>query len=232
LQVAIYSRVSTTQQNDDAQYEELAALCARCGWEITNVYREKVSGTKSADARPELKKLLTAARQRRFDKVVVWSADRLGRSMRHLVSVLGELNDCGVHVFSYKQGIDTSTPMGSMLWQFLGIFAEFEHGIRRERQALGIARAKARGVRFGRRPISRAKSEEILSLRNQGMGINRIARTLRVGTGTVCRTLETVGDRAAMPNPAPIRLEAQQIGATQEGRARLSTTSAQAEPLL
>jgi DNA invertase Pin-like site-specific DNA recombinase len=77
-----------------------------------------------------------------------------------------------------------------MLWQFLGIFAEFEHGIRRERQALGIAKAKARGVRFGRRPISRAKQQEILALRSQGLGINRIARTLRVGTGTVCRTID------------------------------------------
>jgi DNA invertase Pin-like site-specific DNA recombinase len=77
LRVAIYSRVSTTQQNDDAQYEELAALCVRCGWDITSVYREKDSGTKSADSRPELKQLLTAAKQRRFDKVVVWSADRL-----------------------------------------------------------------------------------------------------------------------------------------------------------
>jgi DNA invertase Pin-like site-specific DNA recombinase len=189
LRVAIYSRVSTTQQNDDAQYEELAALCARCGWEITQVYREKVSGTKSADARPELKKLLTAARQRRFEKVVVWSADRLGRSMRHLVSVLGELNDCGVHVFSYKQGIDTSTPMGSMLWQFLGIFAEFEHGIRRERQALGIAKAKARGVRFGRPPVSLQKRRQIALLRSQGQGINKIARGLNVGTGTVYRVL-------------------------------------------
>jgi DNA invertase Pin-like site-specific DNA recombinase len=189
LRVAIYSRVSTTQQNDDAQYEELAALCARCGWDITNVYREKVSGTKSADARPSLKKLLAAARQRRFDKVVVWSADRLGRSMRHLVSVLGELNDCGVHVFSYKQGIDTSTPMGSMLWQFLGIFAEFEHGIRRERQALGIAKAKARGVRFGRPPISLQKRRQIALLRSQGQGINKIARGLKVGTGTVYRVL-------------------------------------------
>jgi DNA invertase Pin-like site-specific DNA recombinase len=82
------------------------------------------------------------ARQRKFDKVVVWSADRLARSMRHLVNVLAELHACGVEVFSYGQGVDTSTPMGAMLWNFLGIFSEFEHGIRREREVLGISKAK------------------------------------------------------------------------------------------
>lgn len=190
IRVAIYCRVSTAQQDDEAQFEELEALCKRCGWQVTHTYRETVSGTKGVDARPELKRLLEGARKRQFSRVVVWSADRLGRSMRHLVNVLGELNDCGIHLYSYKQGIDTSTPMGSMLWQFLGIFAEFEHGIRHERQAMGIAKAKQRGVRFGRRPISLTKREKILQLRDKGVGINQIARQLGVGVGTIYRSLE------------------------------------------
>jgi DNA invertase Pin-like site-specific DNA recombinase len=109
--------------------------------------------------------------------------------MRHLVNVLGELNGFGVQLFSYKQGVDTSTPMGAMLWQFLGIFAEFENGIRRERQAIGIAKAKERGVRFGRPRISEKLQREVLALRHQGLGINKIARQLRVGTRSVVRTL-------------------------------------------
>ena len=109
--------------------------------------------------------------------------------MRHLMTVLGELNDCKVQLFSYKQGVDTYTPMGSMLWQFLGIFAEFEHGIRRERQAIGIAKARERGVRFGRPKMSRVKQLEIIKLRRKGLGINKIARQLRVGSGSVIRTL-------------------------------------------
>ena len=133
--VAIYCRVSTSHQDDEAQHAELLALCQRSGWAVALTFRETVSGTKGPDHRPELRRLLLAARQRRFDKLVVWSADRLGRSMRHLVNVLHELHSCEVEVFSYRQGVDTSTPMGAMLWQFLGIFAEFEHGIRRERQA-------------------------------------------------------------------------------------------------
>ncbi len=193
MRIAIYSRVSTAQQDDEAQYEELITLCKRSGWQIVRIYREKVSGAKSAADRPELKQLLIEAKQRKFDKVVVWSADRLARSMRHLVNVLGELNDCGVQLFSYKQGVDTSTPMGAMLWQFLGIFAEFENGIRRERQAIGIAKAKERGVRFGRPRISKKLQREVLVLRVEGLGINKIARRLCVGTGSVVRTLRAAG---------------------------------------
>ena len=167
----------------------LVALCKRSRWQVARIYREKISGTKSAADRPELKKLLIEAKQRQFEKVLVWSADRLARSMRHLMTVLGELHDCNVQLFSYKQGVDTSTPMGSMLWQFLGIFAEFEHGIRRERQAIGIAKARERGVRFGRPKLSRVKQLEIIKLRRKGLGINKIARRLRVGSGSVMRTL-------------------------------------------
>jgi DNA invertase Pin-like site-specific DNA recombinase len=193
LRVALYCRVSTVSQDDEAQHQELIVLCERSGWPVVRTYRETASGTKSADQRPELKRLLLDAKQRRFDKVVVWSADRLARSMRHLVNVLHELNDCGIHIFSYRQGVDTSTPMGSMLWQFLGIFAEFEHGIRRERQAIGIAKAKEKGVRFGRPRVPLAKRRQIVELRKQGQGINKIARALRVGTGSVISALAAAG---------------------------------------
>jgi DNA invertase Pin-like site-specific DNA recombinase len=185
--------VSTAHQNDEAQLGELLALCERSGWEVVRTYRETVSGTKGADKRPELGQLLKEGKQRKFEMVVVWSCDRLARSMRHLVTVLAELHDAGVHVFSYRQGVNTATPMGAMLWQFLGIFAEFEHGIRAERQALGIARAKEKGIRFGRPPISRAKQAEILVLREKGLGINNIAKRLRVGTGGVIKTLMNAG---------------------------------------
>jgi DNA invertase Pin-like site-specific DNA recombinase len=189
LNVAVYTRVSTRYQDDEAQYQELIALCRRSDWTVVQAYRDIVSGTKSANDRPQLKKLLADARQRRFQKVVVWSADRLGRSMRHMMEVLGDLNDHGIHLYSFKQGIDTSTAMGAMLWHFLGIFSEFENGIRRERQAIGIAKARERGVRFGRPRVSKQKEREIIALRAQGLGINRIAHQLSVGSGTVVRVL-------------------------------------------
>ena len=204
LRVALYCRVSTSHQDDEAQHAELVALCKRSRWTVVQTFRETVSGTKGPDHRPELRRLLLAARQRQFDKLVVWSADRLGRSMRHLVNVLHELHSCEVEVFSYRQGVDTSTPMGAMLWQFLGIFAEFEHGIRRERQAIGIAKAKANGVHFGRPPVSKAKRGQILELRKSGQGINKIARTLRVGTGSVISALVAagLGTKGVEPEPA------------------------------
>lgn len=169
------------------QFDELQALCVRSGWTVAKVFREKVSGTNATNDRAALQDLLINARQRQFEKVLVWSVDRLGRSMQQLVNVLSELKECGVQLLSYRQAIDTSTPMGAMLWQFLGIFAEFEHGLRRERQVAGIARAKANGVKFGRPPISKNQEEAIIKLRSRGMGINKIGRILGVGSGTVSR---------------------------------------------
>lgn len=189
MKVAIYCRVSTKDQSERNQLDELLAFCQRAGWEVVDTYCERVSGTKNPNDRDQLRALLAAAKQRRFQLVLVWSADRLGRSMRHLVAVLGELHDCGIHLCSYKQNIDTSHAMGAMLWQFLGIFAEFENSIRRERQELGIRRAKERGVRFGRPPTKLDKRDQILALRNAGLSINRIAAQLRVGSDTVRKSL-------------------------------------------
>ena len=116
MKVAVYVRVSTNRQNDEAQHDDLTALCDRSEWEVADVYREKVSGTKGSSERSELNRLLRDARLRRFSKVVVWSVDRLGRSMKHLVTVLSELKDSKINIFSFKQGIDTETSMGAMLF--------------------------------------------------------------------------------------------------------------------
>ena len=158
MRAAIYCRVSSKSQDDALQLHDLEALCLRSGWTVVSVFRDKISGLTASNDRAALRELLVCARQRKFDKVVVWSVDRLGRSMPQLISTLTELNACGVHLVSFRQGIDTSTPMGSMLWQFLGIFAEFEHSIRKERQSAGIARAKEKGVKFGRPTISFSKA--------------------------------------------------------------------------
>lgn len=187
MRVALYCRVSTKEQDDQMQVDELRALCDRLNWTVVEVYREKASGLKSADERVALRALVIAAKQRQFDKVVVWSVDRIARSIAQLVNVLAELHCSGIQLFSFKQGVDTSTPMGAAFWHILGIFSEFEHSIRKERQAAGIARAKARGVKFGRPQTSLTKRQEIIGLRSQGAGINRIAKALRVGSGTVAK---------------------------------------------
>lgn len=189
MRVAVYVRVSTSHQNDEAQYDELMALCERSDWEVVDVYREKVSGTKGTSERSELNRLLRDARLRRFAKVVVWSVDRLGRSMKNLVTVLSELKDLKINVFSFKQGIDTETSMGSMLFQFVGIFAEFENEMRKERQTIGIAKAKSKGVRFGKKPTPRSKIEEIKRLRGEGLAILKICKRVQVSPNTVYSAL-------------------------------------------
>lgn len=189
MKVAIYVRVSTNHQSHEAQHEELEQLCQRSDLEIVSVYRETVSGTKAADERKELNRMSRDARLRRFEKLVVWSVDRLGRSMKHLVSVLAELKDIDVNVFSFKQGIDTQTPMGSMLFQFVGIFAEFEKEMRKERQAIGIAKAKSKGSHFGRKPTSGSKLKKIRKLRSEGVEINRICKFVGVSPHTVYKAI-------------------------------------------
>ena len=102
MRVAVYVRVSTSHQNDEAQYDELMALCGRSEWKVVDVYREKVSGTKGTSERSELNRLLRDARLRRFAKVVVWSVDQLSGSMKNLVTVLSELKDLTINVFFFK----------------------------------------------------------------------------------------------------------------------------------
>lgn len=185
MNVAIYARVSTTDQNYEGQLEELQLLANRSGWVVIETYSEKISGTKSAEDRPELKRLMRDARLRRFEKVLVWSVDRLGRSMKNLVYVLTELKEHKIDIFSYKQAIDTGTVTGSMFFQFLGIFSEFENTIRKERQLVGIRKAKERGVRFGRKATTEAQIAKIQWMKRNGSSVRAICREVHVSPNTV-----------------------------------------------
>lgn len=186
MDVAIYSRVSTASQSDEDAYRELVELADRCGWNIVESYREKVSGRKSAKDRPLLKQLLIDAKRRRFQKVIVYTTDRLGRDFRDLINNLSELKDVGCGVFDYKRGLDTATDMGSLLFKFLGIFAELENDLRNERVKRGIENAKARGVKFGRPSnLTEDKIQKVTELRAKGWGYVRIGKELGLGTNTV-----------------------------------------------
>jgi DNA invertase Pin-like site-specific DNA recombinase len=189
--IALYTRVSTVSQNDSMQIDELHSLCERSNWQIVSEYREKVSGTKSVDERAALKSLLDDARKRHFDKVVVWSVDRLGRNMNHLTSVLQELHDLNINIYAYKQSLDTETTMGRMFWQMMGIFAEMENNLRKERQMSGIRKAQEHGVKFGRPSnINEAVVQSVKLLRERGTPIRKIARQLEIGVGSVYNILQ------------------------------------------
>ena len=122
----------------------------------------------------------------------MWSVDRLSRSMTHLVNVLSQMKDVGVDIYSYKQGIDTSTTMGSSFFQMVGIFAELENNMRKERQSIGIKRALSQGVKFGRRKVVDEDTElDIVEMRHNGKTLRYIAKKTGISLGSVQKVCST-----------------------------------------
>jgi DNA invertase Pin-like site-specific DNA recombinase len=189
--VALYLRVSTTGQTTTNQRRELEAVAARHGWEVVQVFSDNgVSGAKGRKDRPGLDALLKGVARREFDMVAAWSVDRLGRSLQDLIEVLSDLHAKGVDLYLHQQGLDTSTPSGRAMYQMMGVFAEFERAIIRERVLSGLARAKAEGITLGRPSIedsNAGKYEAIKAALAEKKGIRRIARELQTGVGTVLR---------------------------------------------
>lgn len=185
---ALYLRVSTDEQTTENQERELREAAGRAGWEIVAVYRDEgISGAKGRDKRPGLDALLKDATRRKFDVVMAWSVDRLGRSLQDLVGLLTEIHAAGIDLFLHQQAIDTTTPAGRAMFQMMGVFAEFERAMIRDRVKAGMARAKASGAKFGRPTIDPMLRMQIRDSLAAGMGIGKAARTYGVGTLTVQR---------------------------------------------
>jgi len=192
MKVAIYARVSTNEQTTENQVRELTEWVDRAGHEIVATYDDNgVSGAKGREFRKEFDKLLKAAVRREFDLVAAWSVDRLGRSLQDLVGFLQELHGAGVDLYLHQQALDTTTPSGKAMFQMMGVFAEFERSMISERVKAGLARTKAKGTKLGRPRTSPKTEEQILKLRNQGMGMLRIGKELGIGTGVVQRVVSS-----------------------------------------
>src|SRR5258707_1765139 len=163
--IAIYLRVSTDKQTTNNQRRELEAVAERSGWEVVKVYQDAgISGAKGRGQRPGLDAMMKAVNAKEFDMIASWSVDRLGRSLTDLLSILQGLHDKGVGLFLHQQGLDTSTTAGKAMFQMLGVFAEFERGIIRERVNAGLARARAKGTKLGRRRVRPSVEAKILEL--------------------------------------------------------------------
>jgi DNA invertase Pin-like site-specific DNA recombinase len=189
--VAIYLRVSTSKQDTDNQLRELTAVADRSGWEIWKVYEDAgISGAKGRDQRPGLDAMMKAVNAKEFDMVATWSVDRLGRSLTDLLGILQGLHEKGVGLFLHQQGLDSSTTAGKAMFQMLGVFAEFERGIIRERVNAGLARARAKGTKLGRRRVEPAVEAQVLELKAKGDGILKIGRKLGIGTSVVQRVFK------------------------------------------
>ena len=185
---AIYLRVSTADQTTANQRRELEAAAAARGWTIASVFEDHaVSGSKGREQRPQLDLMLKDAVRGRFDVVMVWAVDRLGRSLPDLVSSMQELQSANVDLFIMQQALDTTTPAGRAMFGMLGVFAEFERSMIQSRVKSGLDRAKAAGVKLGRPKTSAATERAIAARLAAGDGILKVSKALGVGSSVVQR---------------------------------------------
>ena len=197
---ALYVRVSTDSQTVENQIRELRHVASRRGWDVVEVYNDAgISGARGRNGRPGLDSMLKDASRRKFDIVMAWAIDRLGRSLSDLLDTIQHLEACGVDLYLDQQGIDTSTPMGKLVFQLTGAFAEFERTMIRQRIKAGLNRAVAQGVKLGRPKIDGATERKVRRQLAKGVGMLKVAKSLGIGTGTVQRIS---GERAMSPRGA------------------------------
>ena len=187
--VAIYARVSTTDQSALMQVEELKLISQQRGWLISHEFIDD-GASGASTSRPALDEMVEGARLGKFDLLVVWKLDRLGRSLQHLLKVLDDLSSWGVGFVSLRDaGIDTSTASGRLMLQLLGAFAEFERSMIRERVIAGVRRAQAAGKHCGRARVE-MDLRPALALLQQGRGLKQTADILGVSRSTLRRRLK------------------------------------------
>lgn len=188
----LYIRVSTDQQTTDNQERELRQVAERSGWEIIKVYRDHgISGAKGRDKRPAFDALCKDASRRRFDVIMAWSVDRLGRSLQDLVAFLSELQALNIDLFLHQQGIDTTTPAGKAMFQMMGVFAEFERAMIRDRVNAGLARARAEGKILGRPKLTSETETAVRAALARGESIRSVSTSCKVSVGAVHRIKTT-----------------------------------------
>ncbi len=187
LRVARYLRVSRHDQDTALQADETATFIKNRGWKLADTYKDHgISGAR--ERRPELDRLLADARKRKWDALIVYKADRLFRSLRHMVLTLDELAALGIAFVSTTEPFDTSTPSGKLLLHIVSAMAEFERSLLIERVKSGVAAARRRGARLGR-PKARLDMDRLRELRAQGLSVRKIAQAMNVGSSTVQRHL-------------------------------------------
>lgn len=195
VRAALYMRVSTKNHGQTTETQALALrdYAAHRGFIVVEEYRDEgISGTK--DSRPALDKLMKDARARKFDLIVVARFDRFARSVSHLLRALEEFSHLGVDFVSLSESIDTSTPVGKMIFTVLGAVAELERNLIRERVHMGISRARKQGKALGR-PRVDVDPHQVAGLRTRGLSWNEIADKLNVGRGTAERAFRSLSQK-------------------------------------
>ena len=190
--VALYARVSTSDKGQDPETQLLAlrAYAARRGFVPAGEYVDYASGTR--DNRPQYQALLTAARKRQVDVVLVWRYDRFARSTQALVQALHEFHRLGVDFISHQENIDTTTPQGELIFTVMASRAQFERALISERVKAGMARAKAQGKRISRAPLAEELQAQMVALAAEGLSIHQIGKQLGLGYGTAWKYIRRV----------------------------------------
>ena len=202
MRAAIYLRVSTGEQTVENQRRDLETAAAQRGWSIVATYADEgISGSQGRDKRPGLDRMLKDATRGRFDVVMAWAVDRMGRSLPDLVGTLQELHGAKVDLFLHQQAMDTTTPAGRAMFGMMGVFAEFERSIIVARVKAGLERAKA-NPRKGAKAIGRPKvpADTEAAIRGHldaGTGVVKVAKLMGVGVSTVQRVRLAAGLAAA-----------------------------------
>ena len=199
--VARYARVSTVDQNVDMQVQQLKGIADKSDWKVTQTIIEKKSGSKSRSDRKGLDELLTAVTKREVDVVMVWSVDRLGRSLTDLVNTMETIKGAGANLYIHSQGIDTNTPAGKAMFQMTGVFAEFEKSMIQERVRAGLEVAKANGVQLGR-PKKTKRTKKDIRIENElkkGYSVTQVQIITKASRGTVSRIRQRLNANGELP---------------------------------
>jgi DNA invertase Pin-like site-specific DNA recombinase len=197
MRAAIYARVSTADQTCENQLIELRRYCEARGWTAGEYVDRGVSGAK--DRRPALDRLVADAKRRRFDALVCWRLDRLGRNLRHLILLIDELQALGIAFVSLAEGIDATTPAGRLQLHVLGAIAEFERARIAERVRAGLARARRQGKHLGR-PEVQVPEHVLAPVR--GLPVREAAKRLGVSAATAHRWLSQKSPSESVPHIA------------------------------
>jgi DNA invertase Pin-like site-specific DNA recombinase len=202
--VAIYVRVSTTDQHVESQLYDLRELAAKRGLEIVQEYRDcGVSGRRTR--RPGLDALIADARQKRFSVVLVAAFDRVARSVKHFLQLIDEFDSLGIVFVSRRENVDTSGAMGRLFVTLIGSIAELESDLIRERVLAGMRRAKLDGVRIGRAPMNLDRAA-IVRDRVGGMTLTAVAKKWGISRSLVCKLVKRSrgGEEGSVPPPASL----------------------------
>ncbi len=190
---AIYARVSTAngKQSTDSQLLEVEKYCQMRGWANLEIYSDKVSGAKAT--RPALDRMVKDMRSGKVERVVAFKLDRIGRSLTHLCLLVDEMSNLGVPLICSSQGIDTSgnNPASKLQLDVLKAVCEFERNLIKDRVNAGLNAARARGVRLGRPSTLSSRRDEVLALKQQGLGLREIGRQLNIPIASVCKIVNS-----------------------------------------